>query len=65
MNSLKQVIAQKNRIPTIKNLLAACEAYEFDSSNDDGPIHQMMHQLRNLEFSKKMKRKMEQNLLQK
>ena len=58
MNSLKQVIAQKKRIPTIKNLLAACEVYEFDSSNDDGPIHQIMHQLRNLEFSKKMKRKM-------
>ena len=63
MISLKQVIAQKNRIPTIKNLLAACEAYEFDSSNDDGPIHRMMHQLRNLDFSKKMKRKMVYTLM--
>ena len=31
MLSLKQVIAQKNSIPKIKDLLAACEAYEFDS----------------------------------
>ena len=63
MNSLKQVIAQKNRIPNIKDLLSACEAYEFDSSNDDGPIHRMMHQLRNLDFSKKMKRKMVYTLM--
>ena len=63
MISLKQVIAQKNRIPTIKDLLSACEAYEFDSSNDDGPIHRMMHQLRNLDFSKKMKRKMVYTLM--
>ena len=63
MNSLKQVIGQKNSIPKIKDLLAACEAYEFDSSNDDGAIHQMMHQLRNLDFSKKMKRKMVYTLM--
>ena len=63
MNSLKQVIGQKNSIPKIKDLLAACEAYEFDSSNDDAAVHQMMHQLRNLDFSKKMKRKMVYTLM--
>ena len=63
MLSLKQVISQKKSIPNIKELLSACEAYEFDSSNDDGPIHGMMHQLRNLEFSKKMKKKMVYTLM--
>ena len=57
MLSLNQVIAQKNSIPKIKELLAACESYEFDSSNDDGPIHKMMHQLRNLGFPKKNEEK--------
>lgn len=63
MFSLKQVISQKSSIPKIKDLLDACEAYEFDSSNDDAVVHQMMHQLRNLDFSKKMKRKMVYTLM--
>ena len=63
MISLNQIIAQKNSIPKIKDILAGCEANDFDSSNDDGVIHQMMHQLRNLDFSKKMKRKMVYTLM--
>jgi hypothetical protein len=63
MLSLKQVISQKKTIPKIKELLSACEGYEFDSSNDDGPIHGMMHQLRNLDFSKKMKKKLVYTLM--
>ena len=63
MLSLNQVISQKKLIPKIKDLMNECEAYEFDSSNDDTCVHKIMHQLRNLDFSKKMKRKMVYTLL--
>ena len=56
MISLNQIIAQK-QYSKIKALLAACEAYDFDSSNDDGVIHQMMHQLRNFGFFQKDEKK--------
>jgi len=63
MLSLKQIIAQKNSIPKIKDLMAECESYEFDSSNWDAPVNNMLHQLRNFAFTKKMKKKIKYALL--